>query len=180
MKRSGFKQKLTVPLKRSYFKRATKPATRSKKLKRELMPNRVKRAKQELVELSHRHIRVRDSVFKDVIAGYCFDCGVFAEERHFQCGHFIADSVGGAILRYHPHNMHGQASGCNMATSQERVKINYTLKMLEKYGLDYVNHLKNLKPNMQFRADILFYEKMVSLYKIGNEEEIVKYLESQC
>ena len=37
MKRSGFKQKLTVPMKRSGFKRKTK-------LKRDLMPNRVKHA----------------------------------------------------------------------------------------------------------------------------------------
>ena len=179
MKRSGFKFKPRKPLKRSPFKRTTSPKVRSKLTKRELMPNRVKRAKKELVELSHTFIRKRDSINDYEIKGYCFDCGILCEGINFQCGHFEADSVGGALLRYHPHNMHGQFSGCNMKTSQERVKINYTLKMLENYGLTYVNHLRALK-NKSIKADILFYEKMVELYKEGDEQKIIDYLETLC
>ena len=184
MKRTGFSnkgdwkgfKKPTKGLRRAKFG-VIKPKVRITKPKRELMPNRVKRAKKELVELSHTFIRKRDGINGE-IKGYCFDCGAYAEGQHFECGHFKSDSTGGALLRYHPHNMHGQASGCNMAFSQERVKIDYTLKMLEKYGLEYVNKLRNMKPNMQFKADILFYENMIVLYKYGNEENIVKYLES--
>lgn len=111
------------------------------------------------------------------IAGYCFDCGNFAEGRHFQAGHFVPDASGGAILRYHPHNMHGQASGCNMKQVQERVKINYTIKMQEKYGIDYFNFLLSLR-NKTIKADEIFYNKMIELYEKKDEDAIVEYLHS--
>jgi hypothetical protein len=130
---------------------------------------------QKLVEVSHTYIRLRDSINPDEIRGYCFDCGTYTEGRHFQAGHFIADASGGAILRYHPHNMHGQASGCNMKVSQERVKIEYTIKMQEKYGIDYVNFLRSLK-NKSIKADEIFYRKMIELYEKGDEDSIVQYL----
>jgi len=187
MKRGTFK-KLTYQEaieKRIEKQRNTPPrglkltSKRTKTPKRDLMPQRVKRAKLELVALSHTFVRKRDGINGE-IKGYCFDCGTYAEGRHFQAGHFKADSVGGAILRYHPHNMHGQASGCNMAQRQETVKINYTIKMQEKYGVDYVNHLLNLKPNMQFKADIIFYENLIMFYKYETEQRIVDFLESLC
>ena len=141
------------------------------------MPARVKRAKKELEIVSHNHVRRRDSKNEHEIAGNCFDCGEWAEGQQFQAGHFEASGSCGALLRYHPHNMHGQKGGCNMAVAQERVKINYTLRMIDKYGRDYVDHLKRLKQK-QIKADIIFYETMIELYKIGNEKAIIDYLES--
>ena len=133
--------------------------------------------KKELTKLSHDFIRERDSKRKGIIAGNCFDCGLWVEGQQFQAGHFESDSTGGALLRYHPHNIHGQSGGCNMAYSQERVKINYTLKMIDTYGRDYVEKLRQLK-NKTIKADIIFYSKMIELYKKGNEKNIVKYLHS--
>lgn len=141
------------------------------------MPARIKKAKKELVELSHTFIRRRDSRRSDIIAGNCFDCGKWVEGRDFQCGHWIPDSVGGALLRYHPMNMHGQASGCNCGYNQEMVKIRYTQAMCRLYGESRCNELVGLK-NRTIKADILFYLKMIELYKNGNEEEIINYLES--
>ncbi len=137
----------------------------------------IAKLQQKLVELSHTYIRERDSVMVGGIAGYCFDCGNFAEGRHFQAGHFVPDASGGAILRYHPHNMHGQASGCNMKQVQERVKINYTIKMQEKYGIDYFNFLLSLR-NKTIKADEIFYNKMIELYEKKDEDAIVEYLHS--
>ena len=148
-----------------------------KKKKKDLMPARVKRAKKELEIVSHNHVRRRDSIHDDRIGGYCFDCGEYAEGQQFQAGHFEASGSCGAILRYHPHNMNGQKGGCNVGYAQERVKINYTLKMIDKYGREYVDHLKSLK-NKQIKADIIFYETMIELYKKGNEEDIINYLEN--
>lgn len=141
------------------------------------MPARVKRAKKELEIVSHTHVRRRDSIHEDKIGGYCFDCGEYAEGQQFQAGHFEASGSSGAILRYHPHNMNGQKGGCNVGYVQERVKINYTLKMIDKWGREYVDHLKQLK-NKSIKADIIFYETMIELYKKGNEEDIIDYLES--
>lgn len=135
------------------------------------MPARVKRAKKELEIISHNHVRRRDSIREDKIAGYCFDCGEYAEGQQFQCGHFEPSGSSGAILRYHPHNMQGQAGKCNVGYVQEKVKINYTLKMIDKYGREYVDHLKQLK-NKSIKADIIFYETMVDLYKQETNQKL--------
>lgn len=138
--------------------------------------NEVKKTIAKLVKISHDFIRHRDSTQEYELKGKCFDCGKIAEGQHFQCGHFIPDSVGGAILRFHPHNMHGQASGCNMSFVQERVKIDYTFAMIKKYGKTRVEKLRQLK-NKTIKADIIFYNKMIELYEQGDEQDIVYYLE---
>ncbi len=147
------------------------------KKKSELMPNRIKKAKKELTKLSHDFVRQRDSLIPGSVGGKCFDCHTLSTGQHYQCGHWIPDSVGGALLRYHPHNMHGQSSGCNCGYQQEFVKIRYTQAMYAKYGETRCNELLGLK-NRCIKADILWYEKMIELYTSGIEEDIVKFLES--
>lgn len=136
----------------------------------------VKQAKNVLYELSHTYIRKRDSDDKDFIGGKCFDCGYFATGGNFQAGHFIPDSKG-FITRYHPLNMHGQFSGCNMKYQQERVKINYTMAMIKKYGKPFVDKLIQLS-NKTVRTDLSMFLKLIELYKEGNEKKIIQYLES--
>lgn len=136
----------------------------------------VSQAKNVLYKLSHTYIRVRDSKDKDFIAGNCFDCGIWCEGGNFQAGHFIPDSKG-FITRYHPLNMHGQFSGCNMKYQQEKVKINYTMAMIKKYGKPFVDKLIQLS-NKTVRTDLSIYLKLIDLYREGNEQKIIKYLES--
>ena len=133
--------------------------------------------KKTLVEVSHTYIRERDSFSKEHIGGHCFDCGKITYGQQFQCGHWIPDGAGGALLRYHPHNMHGQSGGCNMAYSQERVKIDYTFAMIKKYGKREVEQLRQLR-NKTIQADTVFFETLIKLYTKGRERAIVKYLES--
>ena len=158
-----------------------------KKLKRDLAPNKLKKAIKDLTKLSHDYIRNRDAMqttsWSDginlgvAIEGKCFDCGKFSSGRDFQCGHWIPSSVGGAILRYHPHNMHGQSSGCNCGYQQEMVKIRYTQRMTEVYGKERLASLLGLK-NRTIKADIIFYNSLLGLYHAGVEKDIVDYLES--
>jgi len=184
MKRSGFRrptyaeviEKQRIAREKKKLK-VTEKKPKVGKDKKVLMPVRIKRAKAKLVELSHTYVRRRDSTEEDTIAGRCFDCGEYAEGQQFQAGHFLPDGGSGAILRYHPHNMHGQAGGCNMKQVQERVKINYTMRMIDKYGREYVDFLRSLR-NKSIKADIIFYEKMIELYEAGDEEEIINYLHS--
>lgn len=171
---------MTTPKKANTPLKCAKTASskpRKTKLKRDLMPARVKRAKKQLKKISHDFIRNRDSVNDYEFAGNCFDCGKYTEGSQFQCGHWEPDSTGGATLRYHPHNMHGQSGSCNCYFRQEQVKINYTMAMIKKYGHDRVNELLLLR-NKSIKADIFFYEKMIDLYKSGVEEDIVSYLEN--
>lgn len=184
MKKTQIKRK--TPLRAKKYWNSTKTPLRSKtrltgqKTPQKRSPRAVKKKdptvklKNILYKLSHDYIRRRDGMEGDM-RGYCFDCGNYAEGRNFQCGHFVPDAAGGAILRYHPHNMHGQAAGCNMKHQQESVKINYTLKMINKYGIDYVEYLKSLK-NVVIKADSVFYQTMIDLYKEGDELKIVTYL----
>lgn len=141
----------------------------------------VKKIKKELEIVSHRYIRERDSVAVGVIAGNCCTCGKWCEGSNFQCGHYEPDSTGGALLRYHPRNMHGQGGYCCNINrhGQQRMGNEYTMFMIRKYGLDYVNRLRALK-NRTIKADIIFYQTLLELYKQKDEEEIVNYLETLC
>jgi hypothetical protein len=146
-----------------------------KKNKRDLMPARVKRAKKRLEELSHTFVRRRDSLQEDKIGGNCFDCGKYVEGPQYQSGHWQPSSSGGALLRFHPWNMNGQAAGCNCGYRQEEVKINYTMAMIEKYGKETVEKLLRMKQK-SIKADLQFYESLITLYEKGEEQLIVDFL----
>ncbi len=143
------------------------------------MPARLKKAKKDLELISHTYIRKRDSINDIEIAGYCFDCGRYAEGQQFQCGHFEPSGSSGALLRYHPQNMNGQRGACNVGYVQERVKIDYTIAMIRRYGQERVNKIRQLK-HKTIKADIIFYETLIDLYKQGDEQKIIDYLESVC
>lgn len=153
----------------------------AKKSKEEREPNKKEKlaaAKKRLYEVSHSFIRERDSVGG---FGRCIDCKKKVGIKWLQCGHFIPDQAGNILLRYHPHNMHGQFSGCNLKFVQERVKINYTLAMLDKYGREYVDSLiKKVDAGRGMKVDLSFYETMISLYEKGDENEIINYLNTLC
>lgn len=140
------------------------------------MKTDVKSLAKRLEKVSHDFVRRRDSDNDYQIAGKCFDCGRWVEGQQFQAGHWIPSSHGGALLRYHPQNMHGQAGGCNMKYNQEYVKINYTFKMVEKYGEKRVSEIRALK-NKTVKADSIFYSRLIELYEEGNEKSIIKFLE---
>lgn len=131
-------------------------------------------AKKKLYEVSHAHVRARDS--KDGF-GRCIDCKKKVGIKWLQCGHFIPDQSGHILLRYHPHNMHGQFSGCNLRFAQERVKINYTLVMIDRYGREYVDSLLAMVDvGRAMKVDLSFYEEMIKLYEEGDEDNIINYL----
>lgn len=135
-------------------------------------------AKKMLEEVSHEYIRDRSCI---AFVGTCIDCRKVFGKKWIQCGHFIPDRAGNILLRYHPHNMQGQFSGCNMKVVQERVKINYTLAMVDLYGREYVNKLISMIDlGRGLKVDLSFYETMIELYKKGDEKAIVNYLESLC
>jgi hypothetical protein len=144
---------------------------------RDKSPKEVQKLKKQLELICHTYIRKRDSISDDKIGGNCFDCGKYTESGQFQAGHFEPSGSCGALLRYHPMNIHGQSGGCNMGYNQETVKINYTMAMIKKYGKKTVDKLIQMKYK-SIKADYLFYEKMIELYKEGNEKKIINYLES--
>ena len=64
-----------------------------------------------------------------------------------------------------------------MAVQQERVKIAYTMKMIDTYGRSRVDALRALK-RRNIKADGVFYSGLIEKYEEGDEKKIIKYLES--
>lgn len=133
----------------------------------------------ELEKISHDYIRRRDSKDKDFIGGNCVTCGKYCENGNFQAGHWEPSSTCGAILRFHPHNMAGQGGYCCNINrhGQQRMGNEYTMVMIAKYGIKYVEYLRSLK-HKTIKADSIFYQKMIDLYTAGDEKAIVAYLDS--
>ena len=145
-------------------------------MKKPKKKDETKRLKNKLYEISHTYIRKRDSINDYEIGGYCIDCGTLTYGGQFQAGHFIPDGSGGALTRYHPHNMHGQSGGCNMKYNEAKAKIGYTIKMQKKYGQEEVDKLLKMS-HKTIKADIIFFTRMIELYEKGNEQDIVDYIE---
>lgn len=133
----------------------------------------------------HTFIKDRDCVSKDPYVGRCITCGCITTGSNFQAGHWEASATCGAILRYHPNNIHGQCGfKCNINRhGQQKIAVEYTMKMVDKYGIKRVRELRELK-NKSIKASKQFYMDLESMYNKGyskeNEKKIIKYLETKC
>jgi len=184
MKQTGFRRKTYQEIVQLKFKTNQNKFVKFKGLKTVKKPKRLKlksfkKLKKELYELSHTHVRKRDSVKEYEIAGYCITCGKYCEGGDFQAGHFEPSGSCGLLLKYHPHNMHGQGGYCcNINRNhQQKMGVEYTIKMQKKYGYEYVDKLRSMKQT-HIQGDRYFYNTMIELYKKGDEGEIIKFLEA--
>ena len=103
----------------------------------------------------------------------CFTCSKPIEKSNCQLGHFIPSSVGGALLRYHPHNLRLQCYYCNINLGGNGSEF-YKRLVIEK-DQEYVDRLFVLKSKTT-KADIIFYTKLKELYEEGKEQNIVSFL----
>lgn len=184
MKRSGFKQKSYEEVLIAKASRKSKTVARKKVkskddtvlVKVKLRP--IKLLKKDLEKLSHDFVRERDSVPGEKKKGYCCSCGEYAEGPLFQAGHYRTSGGNGALLRYHPQNMHGQCRDCNCSRyNQENVKVEYARFMHSKYSYKELEQMRLMKQKT-INADRYFYEAMTALYKEGDQNEIIKFLNS--
>lgn len=128
----------------------------------------VSQLKKILWKLVSNFIRERDKFT-------CISCGRTGSGGQIHAGHFLPSGNCGALLRYHPKNIHAQCYFCNINLGGNGA-IYYT-KMVEKYGQDYVNRLIEIKNQTTISADREFYAILTEYYKEKNQEEIVKFLE---
>lgn len=143
MKRSGFKQKKTKPLKKCKLK------TKSKQ--------KISVLKRKLWKVFSQYIRTRDK-------GVCFICNRKAEGSGYHAGHFIPKSVGGITLYFHEENVRGCCYNCNinlggnlyefgMKLGSEKVAELYALKQKsikvdENWYQEKINHYTKLLENL--------------------------------
>lgn len=168
MRTSSFKKPIYAEWKAKQLKKASqKPKIkRTAKKKPKLTP--ISKLKKQLWEIIKLYIRERDK-------SICFTSGVKVEGSNRHVGHGIPSSVGGVLLRYHPYNLHIQSYVENIHHSGNGGI--YYRNSLMKYGQEKMDKLYSLK-NYTIQADRYFYTSLIDLYKQGNEEEIVKFLES--
>ncbi len=98
------------------------------------------------------YIRQRDSY-------RCFTCGNQLDKYTSDAGHFIPRSSYSDTM-YDETNLHCQCAGCN--TYRHGNLTEYTVKMIEMYGIDHVNSLRR-------RRDI------VKRWKVSEIEDLIEY-----
>lgn len=151
------------------WKASVEPKTRPKlKLPKKKVVS-ISKLKKDLWAVVSPFIRNRDN-FR------CITCGKTGTGGQIHAGHFLPSGNCGALLRYHPKNIHAQCYFENINLGGNGA-VYYT-KMVERYGQKYVNKLFQIKNQTTIKADEYFYQSLIDLYKQGNEEEIIKFLES--
>lgn len=91
----------------------------------------------------------------------CFTCDKPIDGSNKQLGHFIPNSVGGALLRYNLHNLRLQCYYCNINLGGNGA-IFYK-KLLEEAGQDYIDRLFQLKGQTIKAID--HYKDLLEQYK---------------
>ncbi len=87
--------------------------------------NRIPTLRRKAWKLFSKYIRERDK-------NICFTCGGYAN----QAGHFVHKDS----LDYNEMNIHAQCTRCNLYLSGNQIE--YTLRMIDKYGRDRVEELR--------------------------------------
>lgn len=176
------KQKLRNKIKREKLNeiREKKKQKKRLKLEKKRQQKEVKKLPNVLKEKCHDWVKKRDSIEGETRKGYCHTCGTLTEGGDFQAGHWYPFSTCGALLKYHPWNIHGQCGfKCNINRNhQQKMGVEYTLKMIQMYGIEKVEYLKKMKL-VSIHADESFYREMIALYNEGIEEKIVAYLDNK-
>ena len=106
---------------------------------------------------------------------FCFTCDKPIEKANCQLGHFIPSKVGGALLRYHPNNLRLQCYYDNINLGGNGSE--FYPRLIEEIGQKEIDKLFALK-HKSIKADLIFYNTLIELYKDGDEKKIVEYLES--
>lgn len=94
-------------------------------------------------EIFSRYVRKRDCIKTTGSEDYgrCITCGEIKSYEELQCGHFISGRTNS--LFFEENNSHAQCGCCN--TSKGGNPEVYREKMIQKYGLEEVERLENLR-----------------------------------
>lgn len=162
-------------MKKTPLKRKT-PLTAKTSLKAKKVPSEKSKAKKapsisllkkKLWTVVSKRIKERDNYI-------CFTSGKKVEGSNAHCGHMFPSASCGAILRYHPKNLHCQSYFENI--NQGGNGAVYALNFIQKYGEKEMQKMLFLK-NKSTKADRIFYSDLIQLYTDSTWEEIEQYLE---
>lgn len=132
-------------MKRTKLKRKSKSETR--KVQDELW--------QECRRISLKRYLQKDETHR------CFTCDKPVEGSNRQLGHFIPNSVGGALLRYNLDNLRIQCYYCNINLGGNGSE--FYRRLLKEKGQEYIDKLFQLK-NQTVKA-LDHYKQLLDEYK---------------
>lgn len=168
MKRSGFKQKQTVPMKRSGFK----PAKFRIFKKKEINPNAPKKKRKQKTPLQKAKDKLWElckQLTRKVYGHHCYTCNDYVDFPH--TGHFITDSICATELSYDLKNLRPQCYACNIHHSGNWPA--FEARLIRDQGRSYIEELKD-RNNLLKRSgldsngekyDIFWYEKKIVEYQ---------------
>jgi len=142
MRRTGFKQKLTVPMKRGKLRKESK--------------QKISLLKRKLWELCKQVVRKRDGN----ICVICYKSGLEGSSWH--TGHFLPSSVCGAFLRFDLRNLHSSCYNCNINLGGNGAM--FLLALETKYGRSFVESVV-MDKQKTIKADNIFYEEKIKEYE---------------
>lgn len=150
------KQKPIKPIKRVAIKKTTQKITKVVKSKKPKSKTRGYYVRQ-LDKVFSTFIRLRDQ------DNGCITCNSQAPWQEQQDGHFF--TRGRFATRWNEHNNHMQCVRCNVFLKGNY--IIYTIKMIDKYGREFVNELETLSKStkkittQEIKDMIEYYSKTV-------------------
>jgi len=112
--------------------------------------------KKKLWKVFSEYIRKRDRFT-------CFTCGRKGEGSGLHAGHYIPKSIGGIELYFHEKNVHAQCYHDNINLGGYGSM--YHIKMIEKYGIDEVNKLWEIKNKIISKWNEQDYLSKIEEYK---------------
>lgn len=131
--------------------------------------------KQSISLLKKKLWKIVATKIKERDKNICFTSGVLVIGVNAHCGHMFPSGSCGAVLRYHPKNLHCQSYNENINLGGNGAV--YALKFIKKYGQKEMNNLLKLKQKT-IKADIIFYNKLIDMYTNNSLKEIETFLNS--
>jgi hypothetical protein len=92
---------------------------------------------------------------------FCYTCDKQVESSNRQLGHFIPNSVGGALLRYNLDNLRIQCYYCNINLGGNGSE--FYKRLLSEKGQEYIDNLFYLKSQTTKAIDL--YIELLAKYK---------------
>lgn len=180
MKRTGFKpptlekviawrNKPRTPLKasKSLSVRSGKPKDRKRLKHRDLMPQRVKRAKKQPISLIQKKLWIEcKRIIRNTYPPICFTCGVPISGSNDHTSHFIPKASCGAFLKYDLRNLRRCCYNCNINLGGNGSM--FYRRLLETEGQEYIDGLFKDKEVIVKAYDhyVLLLEKYKSMTNI--------------
>ena len=143
MKRTGFKKKPTKPLKRTKLKKGKSDIRKIQ----DLLWQECRRIILTRYERNGKH--------------YCFTCDKEVSGSNRQLGHFIPNSVGGALLRYNLDNLRIQCYYDNINLGGNGSE--FYRRLVKENGEEFVEKLFALKGQTTKAID--YYKMLLEKYK---------------